>query len=231
MINKVLAACGVVAAVLLPLAWIVLGALEPHFSLVNNDGSDLGALGAHHAATWNLIISASGILVVLCSVALWRTLARGVAAAVGSLLVTVGGAGLFIDGRYREDCSPATSKACLKAIEAWHISGHFQVHIIESLITFVVFITAALVLRVAFRASQEWRNLAAFSLLAAGVQIVAQVILTAFGGADLAGQGIVEFVAVVAEMAWLAVVAVRVIRLSGERETDDARVTIETVGA
>jgi hypothetical membrane protein len=230
-ITKALAACGVVAAVLLPVAWIVLGALEPGFSLLDNDGSDLGAMGAHHAATWNVIISATGVLVVLCSIALLRTLSRRVASTVGSLLVTLVGVGLFIDGRNREDCSPATDKACLKAVEAWHISGHFQVHIIESIVTFVALICAPLVLRATFRASEQWRNLATFSLLAAGVQIVCEVTITVFSGVGLGGQGIVEFVANIAGLAWLAVVALRVITVSGERETKETAATAEAVGA
>ena len=232
MITKALAACGVVAAVLLPMAWIILGALEPHFSLLDNDGSDLGAIGARHAAIWNVIISATGVLVVLCSIALVRTLSRRVASTVGSLLVTLAGAGLFIDGRNREDCSPATDKACLKAVEAWHISGHFQVHIIESIVTVAALICAPLVLRATFRASQQLRVLATFSLLAAGVQIVCEVTITVFSGrAGLGGQGIVEFVANVAGLAWLAVVALRVIAVSGERETSQTAATAEAVGA
>jgi hypothetical membrane protein len=228
--TKALAACGVVAAVLLPVAWIILGVLEPRFSLLDNDGSDLGALGAHHAATWNVIISATGVLVVLCSIALLRTLSRRVASTVGSLLVTLVGVGLFIDGRNREDCSPATDKACLKAVEAWHISGHFQVHIIESIVTFVALICAPLVLRATFRASEQWRDLAAFSLLAAVVQIVCEVSITVFSGVGLGGQGIVEFVANIAGLVWLAVVALRVIALSGEREANATAATAEAVG-
>jgi hypothetical membrane protein len=230
-ITKALAACGVVAAVLLPVAWIVLGALEPHFSLLDNDGSDLGALGARYAATWNVVISATGVLVALCSVALVRVLSRRLASTVGSLLVTLAGVGLFIDGRNREDCSPATDKACLKAVEAWHISGHFQVHIVESVVTFLAFICAPLVLRATFRTSQQWRDLAKFSLLAAGVQIVCEVTITVLSGAGLPGQGIVEFVANVAGLAWLAVVALRAITLSGERETHQAAAAAEAVGA
>jgi hypothetical membrane protein len=218
-INKALAACGIVAAVLLPLSWIVLGVLEPHFSLLDNDGSDLGAIGSHYAATWNLIISASGVLVVLCSIALVRTLPGGAASRVGSLLVTVVGAGFFIDGLNREDCSTATSKACLKAVETWHISRQFQVHIIESIVTFIALISASLVLRVTFRASRQWRDLAAFSLLAASVQIACQVAITVFSGVGLGDQGIVEFIANVAGLAWLAVVAVRVISMSRECRT------------
>jgi hypothetical membrane protein len=226
-----MAACGVAAAVLLPLAWIILGVLQPHFSLIDNDGSDLGALGADHAAVWNVIISASGILIVLCSVALLRALARGAAATAGSLLVTVAGAGFLVDGRFREDCSPATSRACLKAVEAWHISGHFQVHIIESVITFVAFICAPLVLRVTFRASRPWQDLARLSLLAAGVQIACEIVLTAFGGANIGGQGIVELLANVAGLAWLAVVAARVIALTGQGAAHDADAAIDVIGA
>lgn len=229
--TRAMAACGVAAAVLLPLAWIILGVLQPHFSLINNDGSDLGALGADHAAVWNPIISASGILIVLCSIALLRTLTRRVSATAGSLLVTLAGAGFIIDGRFREDCSPATSRACLKAVEAWRISGHFQVHIIESIITFVAFICAPLVLRVTFRASPPWRDLARLSLLAAAVQIACAVLLTAFGGANIGGQGIVELVANIAGLAWLAVVAVRVIALSGEGTAHEADVAVGAIGA
>jgi hypothetical membrane protein len=219
-ISKALAACGIAAALLLPVYWIVLGVLEPHFSLLDNDGSDLGAIGSHYAATWNLIISASGVLVIFCSIALLRMLPGGAASRIGSLLVTVVGAGFFIDGRNREDCSPATSKACLKAVEAWHISGHFQVHIIESIVTFIALISASLVLRLTFRASRQWRDLAAFSLLAGGVQIACEVALTVFSGVGLGGQGIVEFLANVAGLAWLAVVAVRVISLSAEHQAE-----------
>jgi hypothetical protein len=87
------------------------------------------------------------------------------------------------------------------------------------------------VLRATFRASQQLRVLATFSLLAAGVQIVCEVTITVFSGAGLGGQGIVEFVANVAGLAWLAVVALRVIALSGERETSQTAATAEAVGA
>jgi hypothetical protein len=78
-------------------------------------------------------------------------------------------------------------------------------------ITFIALISASLVLRLAFRASPQWRDLAAFSLLAGSVQIACEVILTVFSAVNTGGQGIVEFFANVAGLAWLAVAAARVI--------------------
>ena len=53
---RLLGLCGIVGPVLFTFSWVVLSMIEPHFSFVNNDGSDLGALTAHYALMWNIVV-------------------------------------------------------------------------------------------------------------------------------------------------------------------------------
>lgn len=208
---RLLGLCGIVGPVLFTSSWIVLSMIEPHFSFVNNDGSDLGALTAHYALIWNIAMLATGALIAFFSMALFRTFGSYIARSAGCLMVLIAGVGLFIDGLFREDCSAATDRACRVALESGRISLHFEVHIVESIITLTMLSAAPIVLGIAFRFLPGWRNLAGFSLCSAAIQIlcgVASLVLIYSGGR---GQGIVEFVGVTSGMAWLAIVGSRLV--------------------
>lgn len=208
---RLLGLCGIVGPVVFTISWVVLSMIEPHFSFVNNDGSDLGALTAPHAVIWNIVVSTTGGLIALFSIALFRMFGGHIARSAASLMVLIAGAGLVIDGFFREDCSAATDSACRARLESGQVSFHFQVHIVESVITLTVLAAAPIVLGVAFRFLPEWRNLAGFSLCSGAIQIVCGVASLVLIYSGDRGQGVVEFVGVTAGMAWLAVLGARLI--------------------
>ena len=208
--------CGLASAALFTVAWVVAGILEKHYDNLRQDVSDFGALTASHPLPYNIAVSLHGALAVVLAAGLFVALGRGLTARLGSLAVGVFGAGDFLDGLLREDCSPSGSKACRAAADAGNLSWHHQAHDIESLVTILAIVIAPIVLAFAFQRRERWRNLFGWMLLAAAVTIVAAgwyaVLFSTQDGS--AYSGLLQRIAISAAMAWLAVVSWRLYQTS-----------------
>ena len=215
------AACGVAGAILFVLTVVIAGLAEPHFSFVDNATSDLGALTAQHALPYNVALSASGVLTIGLALALFLFLTRGAGTVGGAVLVGVFGAGQFVDGLAREDCSVSVSHACRAAADAGQLSTHHQVHDAESLVTFSALLLAPLVLGLAYRSIPSLRMLVKWSIFSSAAQAVW---LAAFFWLYLgkrSGVGVPEILDFVAGVAWIVAMALVILLRRGRLHGPD----------
>jgi hypothetical membrane protein len=207
-----LACCGLVAAALSTIGWLVPGLLEPHYSFANNDLSDLGALGAHHALAYNACDSASGLLTIGLAVALICLFGRRWVVVAATTSLALAGVGAFVDGLAREDCSVSISATCRAAERAGRLSRHHRAHNVESLLTFILLIQAPQLLGLALRFQPRWRAIRWCSWLAAAIQAILLPIFLTMYAAGTAGQGLGEIAGAVAGSLWLGGVSIAVVR-------------------
>lgn len=164
---RIAAACGVAGQVGFVLLWIVWGFVESDYSVARQDISDFGALDASHPLPYNVILSITGLLTVVLAFGLYRRLRPGIDAFAASVAVVVFGAGDFLDGLLREDCSPSGNAACRAAAKAGDLSWHHTAHDLESLVTILSITIAPILLGFAFRRRPAWADLAPSSFVTA----------------------------------------------------------------
>ena len=171
--------------------------------------SDLGSLTAAHPLPYNIGISLSGLMSVPLAVALFFVFRRSVAGRIGAVLVGVFGIGDFLDGLFREDCSPRLA-ACKALADGQGYSWHHQAHDIETLFTAVGLVLAPFFFAWAFRATAGWWPLARISTLWGIADVVLVVAFSAVAFQDTQpGAGFLERVLVTVATGWLALVAWR----------------------
>jgi hypothetical membrane protein len=210
-VSTGLAASGLAGAVVFTATWIVAGLADPEFSFVNNDTSDLGALGAAHPTPYNLSLSLSGLLTIGLTVALVRVLGRQRAVVAGAILVALFGVGQFVDGLAREDCRVSVDAVCRAAEKAGRLSTHHKIHNAESLVTFSALMLAPLVLGLVLRSMPGWRLLARWSLAAAAVQVLCLPLFLVMYSNGTNGQGVVEIIEVTTGVSWVAAMSIGVL--------------------
>lgn len=204
-------AAGLLGAVLMTSGWILAGFLQPaSYSWTAQEISDLGALTARHAWMWNLADSLSGVLIAAFAVGLYRIVDSRRSGRIAALSVGFVGIGSVLDGFLREDCPLSTSVACRRRAETVGLSWHHQAHDIESIVVFAAMLIGPFMLAKAFRRTNELRGLRAFSLEVG-------IALSAATGAYLAlsgraGGGIAERAMALIYSAWIAVLAIAMLR-------------------
>jgi hypothetical membrane protein len=217
------AVLGLAGAILFPLNCLVSGLREPHFSFVDNATSDLGALTARHALPYNTALSISGVLTIGLALALGRFLPRGRAVIAGAVLVAIFGVGQFIDGLAREDCAVSVNRACRAAADAGRLSTHHKVHDAESIVTFSALLLAPLVLGFVFRSIPSLHHLARWSFAACVAQLVSVTLFLLLYSGDHGGIGVFEIAALASGVAWIATIALVVIRARGALDQPELR--------
>jgi hypothetical membrane protein len=220
---RVAAICAIAAQVAFVALWIVWGFLEDHYDVTRQDISDFGALDATHPLPYNIILSITGALTVPLAVALFMLLKPRLAGMLGILAVATFGVGEFLDGLLREDCSPSGNAACRAAVDAGDVSWHHTAHDIESLVTIASMIIAPLALAFVFRNRPRWRDLSWYSVFTVGIVLAFVIVYGAYFAANDGSEinGLLERGAAFFGVLWIAVVAWRVWRLSGEDRAAD----------
>ena len=202
---RVSAICGLAASVTF-VGGVLLGDLaQPDaFSPANDDISDLGALTASSPWLYNQVAAnLTGLLVVVLALGLWGALGKKLLSRLGVLGLLLVGVGLFLDGLFRLDCQGIDS-ACDNT--SWRSTAHR----IEGGVTSTALFLTPLVLALAFRRLPEWRRIWLPTLLTTPAVIAAGTVLGTVGsGASARAASVVWFL-------WLALVAFRLLRVSGE---------------
>lgn len=201
------AAAGVGGALLFTCGWIVGGLVQPaDYSWSRQEISDLGALTAQHAWVWNMADSVSGVLILVFAVGLFPLVRTSRAGRIGAVLIGIVGLGSVLDGILREDCPLSTSNACQQLRDGPGLSWHHQAHDIESVLVFLAILAAPFVMARAIKAVQRLRGLRAYTLATGFLQIGVTVAYAFLYGE--AGGGIAQRLLAVAFMAWIAVLAI-----------------------
>jgi hypothetical protein len=195
--------CGLLAGPVVVAFWIVAVLAQPRaFSFVDHASSDLGAETADSAWIANQLGSnLPGVLLLVFAVGLWRSVGDHLSARIGSILIALVGAGVFISGFLRLDCG-RINPGCEDT--SWHAAGHN----INSGITVLALVVAPFVLSRAFKLAPSWHD-RWLPTLGAGIATVAAAIV---GGA--VGEGLGQFLALSVWFAWIALLALRMLGLS-----------------
>ena len=199
------AICGLLAGVAFVVGLVLGDLAQPDaFSPVDDNISDIGAQTAESAWLYNqLAANLSGLLILAFALGLWRALGTGWLARLGVLALAGLGVARFLEGFLRLDCR-GMDAGCENT--SWQADAHG----IESGIGAALFFLAPPLLAFAFRGLPEWRDLWLPTLLAVPVVIAASILFSILGnGAATRAASIVWFL-------WLVLVALRLLRLSGE---------------
>jgi hypothetical protein len=186
-------------------AWIVAGALEPHYSHLREGVSALGAKDAAHPWIVNAGIVVLGLSIVALGVAVVRVLPKRRGAVVAALLFGAAGAAIVLSGVFRIDCSFA-SQSCEDLWRAGRLSSDTDVHLWASLVAQLLFALTPFAI-----ARALWPSpVAAASLAAGAFGLVFGVAAFFLGGSDAAG-GLVQRTGLLVFHLWVLIVAVGIL--------------------
>lgn len=199
------AICGLLAGPALVLSAVVAAFVQPdEFSLVEHASSDLGADTAERAWIENQLGSnVPGLLLVVFFVGLWRSLGRSRSGRIGSLLVAALGVGAFLTGFFTLDCREIDA-GCTNS--SWQADAHVAVAVPALL----ALLLAQFVLARALRLAPQSRDMRP-PTIALGV-----VTVVGFFAGSAIGEGLGQYLAFLPWFAWIALLSVRMLRLSGE---------------
>ena len=196
--------CGLLAGVAFVVGLVLGDLAQPDaFSPADDNISDIGAQTADQAWLYNQIASnLCGLLIIGFALGLWRALGSGWLARLGAAGLAVLGFLRFSEGFLRLDC---------RGIDAGceNTSRQADAHGIESGIAAALLFIVPPVLAFAFRRLPEWRDLWLPTLLAVPAVIGISVLFS------IIGNGAATRAASVGWFVWLALIAWRLLRLSG----------------
>lgn len=101
------AACGVMGSTGFIVLWLAAGLWERRYNTARQDISDFGALTATHPDIYNTGVCVVGVLLVVLAIGVIAAGGRSRAWNAGSFALLSFGACQFLDGVFREDCSPS----------------------------------------------------------------------------------------------------------------------------
>ena len=203
-----------VAPILYVLALAVFGFLREGYSHVSDAITDLQAVGSPNMAGVNATFILMGLMVLAFSVGLYRGAGPGKRVKFGSLLVFVIGLGHVVGSVFPDDYS-CPSPGC----NSWAANGH-TVGILMEVFTIPI---AILLFSRGLGRDTAWRRYRTYSLVTGIVALALLVLFFASAEDDtsLLGQrgGAIQRLYFAAWFQWIAVMAIRLFRLSGRSLT------------
>jgi uncharacterized protein DUF998 len=181
-------------------SWVIAGALEPHYTHVEQGVSELAAANAAHPAIVTAGIVTLGLSLVALAIALGLVLPRRRALPV-ALFAATGGA-ILLTGLFPLDCGIGTDRHCRALWEAGRLSWHEDAHLWSDLAA------QSLLLLTPFALARAlWPGTAAAQALAAGAIGVgiAAIPLIAYGVPGSAG-GLIQRAGLGVVHVWVLIV-------------------------
>ena len=162
--QRVSAACGIATPILSALVALGIGYMQLGYSFTEQRLSELGASGAPHAFIFNVVgLMTSGVLVAVLSLGFYSEFSSDRVAKVGSGLLTLAGASLFMTGVF--PCDVGSVEASASGI----LHGVFA-----GIGTFAI-TSAALAMWLGLKENAAWKNHSWFSLSVAVVAVALYV--------------------------------------------------------
>jgi len=134
--TRLLCRATIAAQFLFVAAFLVAGAAEGHgYHPLRHDISDLGALTAHHAGLFRLVVALSGLVTIVFGLLVVRPLLRSTAAGV-LVALSLPGLDNLTDAFFRLDCRAADAGCSASvALSSWHAKLHIVCFVIAALAT------------------------------------------------------------------------------------------------
>jgi hypothetical protein len=189
-------------------SWVIAGALQPHFSTLRQDVSELGALHARDPWIVGVGLALLGLSLVALAPGLWRLLPRRRrrAAALAGALFVLAGVTLALTAVLRLDCSVTVDSRCIARDHAGALSWHHYAHEWAGLVCLVAVAATPFAL-----ARALWPQPAGVASLVVAVETLAYVGggWLAYGVAD--ADGVVERVQLGLLQAWVLIIAAAIL--------------------
>src|SRR2546421_7863037 len=182
-------------------SWALAGALQDHYSHLEQGVSDLAGLTARHAWIVQAGFVVFGLSLAALVPGLRALLPRRRAATATALLFLLAGAGFVLVAFFRLDCSLAASDACADRFHAGLLSWHTSAHLWAGLVAEVALVGTPFAL-----ARALWPRFAGGAALAVGGSGIAIGTATAIAYAVAAGatpDGLVERLELGFAQAWI----------------------------
>jgi hypothetical membrane protein len=103
--RKFLIICGIIAPLIFTLEIIIIGIFHPNYNHITQYISELGAINAPFAIFYNILLSISGILILIFSFGLFKELDdKFIIKILGSVFIAISGLSFFLIGFF--PCDP-----------------------------------------------------------------------------------------------------------------------------
>jgi hypothetical protein len=186
-------------------SWLVAGALEPHYSHVEQGVSELAGRQAENPAIVSVGLAAAGVSLLALAAALPAALERRRAMPVA--LFAGAGLAMVLMAVFPIDCSIAVDERCKALSDAGSLSWQHYAHLWLSLVEFVLLLFTPFAL-----ARALWPGTAAAAFLAAGAAgaVIAAASIAAYavpGAAD----GLIQRTNLVVLLVWVLIVGGRIL--------------------
>jgi hypothetical protein len=188
--RRALLAWGALAAQALFVAgWLLLGVVEGHgYSAGRDDVSDLGAIGAHVAPVWLIIVGIAGALTIAFALGALRPALAGpgLPPAKSAWLVALSLPGLdnLADSFFRLDCRAADAGCTMASATA---SWHGKAHVITFTIAAIATVAAPFALASRMARIPDWSMLARPARAFGGGFVLGLIVTMACSGTGLQG--------------------------------------------
>jgi hypothetical membrane protein len=216
--TRTAALIGIAGPVVFTVGWITAGAVQQgKYSVARHDISDMGAVGVPHA--WILLTAhvVAGLCTLFFVVRGLHPALRGTRGATlsATLVAVMFGIGHLTSAAFRLDCRIADGCSPGETTSTWHGIAHAATAVV---CTFLVGVAAPFVVARCLRRAPRWQNLAR-TCTGFGVALtISMVVYLGLDGRDGAGFAQRTFAVLLA--AWVAVLALHLLALSGRPVTD-----------
>ncbi len=228
--TEFLLGCGVVGPLLFIVVLLIEGATRPGYSVLRNYGSDLELSNQGWEQIANFIVC--GLLCIAFAVGLRRMWRTGRASVWGPLLIGIFGLGLVAAGVFVTDPGRGYPPGAPRKgdPQTWH--GY--VHGINAVVVFAVLIVACFVLARRFAADPQNRSWATYSWISGVILLLIVVLSTvsapiAENGGYPLPLGLIQRAQIIIGWTWLALAALRLLRLERKAMSDEASTSKETL--
>lgn len=195
-----LSICGIIAPVSYTIVVIVLGFLWSGYNHVTQAISELGGPGAPNAIIMNAAgFALTGILIIAFALGLHLGINEESGSKTGPALLAVYGLGMLAVGFFPWDqTNPASFTTIMHSVLGW---THW-----------IAITLALLVIARRFKNSTQWKSYRVYSL-STGLVTAVLILIYAFIGVE-GYMGVLQRIIVGAQMLWIEVVAIKLLRLS-----------------
>lgn len=222
-----LLAAGVVGPLLFIVVLLIEGATRPGYSAWRNFGSQLSLSSQGWEQVANFYMC--GLLCIAFAFGLRRALGTGRGATWGPILIGVFGLSLISAGIFTTD--PALGyppSVPIHNVAFMRQSLHAIIHGLSGLAAFASLAAACFVLARRFAGNPAWRGWALYSVLVGAIIAASFVASNATSVLDMRGvwpnapTGLIQRIGVIAGWGWMAMVAMRLLRLTRSQASRSA---------